>query len=40
MSACLPVACRFMDEIVANPDLWVQRIRQTTNPDRETPIRS
>lgn len=24
-----PIACRFMDEIVANPDIWTRRIRRT-----------
>lgn len=25
------IACRFMDEIIANPDIWTQRIRQATS---------
>src|SRR5713226_654092 len=28
-----PIACRFLDEIVANPNLWTERIRQAVSTD-------
>ena len=34
------IACRFMDEIVLNPDVWTKRIRRSISTDRETPISS
>ena len=33
------IACRFMDEIVANPALWTDRIRQASS-ERETSLGS
>ena len=32
-----PIACRFMDEIVANPSLWTRRIQQSVS-DRQSPV--
>ncbi len=29
------IACRFMDEIVENPELWTRRIRRSTRSRRE-----
>jgi DNA-binding transcriptional regulator YiaG len=34
------IACRFMDEIVSNPELWTQRIRQSTSRDQHKTIES
>lgn len=34
------IACRFMDEVLANPELWTQRIRQSIATNRREPIES
>jgi putative transcriptional regulator len=34
------IACRFMDEIVADPGLWTRRLQSAASIDRETPISS
>jgi putative transcriptional regulator len=34
------IACRFLDEIVSNPRLWTQRIRQSTSRDQHKTVDS
>ncbi|HWE38165.1 MAG TPA: helix-turn-helix domain-containing protein [Isosphaeraceae bacterium] len=35
-----PIACRFLDEIVSNPDLWNQRLREALSAARSAAIES